>query len=80
MDHVGQYACPIKGVGPKSPSDQDYNGGFATSLMFKDLCLAQMAIEENKTAIDYGLQSLEKFKLLIERNEGNLDFSNIVNL
>ena len=39
-----------------------------------------MAIEENKTAIDYGLQSLEKFKLLIERNEGNLDFSNIVNL
>ena len=72
--------CPIKGVGPKSPSDQDYNGGFATSLMFKDLSLAQMAIEENKTAIDYGLQSLEKFKLLIERNEGNLDFSNIVNL
>ena len=35
-----------------------------TALMFKDLCLAKQAIEETKTSIDYGLQSLEKFKLL----------------
>ena len=71
--------CPIKGVGPKSPSDNDYMGGFATSLMFKDLGLAQQAIEETNISINYGIQSLEKFKQLVEKGQGNLDFSNIIN-
>lgn len=71
--------CPIKGVGPKSPSDQDYKGGFATSLMFKDLGLAQKAIEETNTSISYGIKSLEKFRLSVEQGEGDLDFSNIIN-
>ena len=71
--------CPIKGVGPNSPSDNDYKGGFATSLMCKDLGLAKQAIEETNISINYGLQSLEKFKQLVEKGEGNLDFSNIIN-
>ena len=69
----------IKGVGPNSPSDNDYKGGFATSLMFKDLGLAKQAIEETNISINYGVQSLEKFKQLVEKGEGNLDFSNIIN-
>src|SRR3546814_20484089 len=32
--------CPVPGVGPESPSDHDYAGGFATALMLKDLRLA----------------------------------------
>ena len=47
--------------------------------MFKDLGLAQKAIEENNVSIDYGMKSLKKFKELVEKGEGNLDFSNIVN-
>ena len=71
--------CPIKGIGPNSPSDLEYEGGFATSLMFKDLGLAEQAIQETKISIDYGVQSYEKFKQLVEEGKGNLDFSNIVN-
>ena len=51
---VNNY-CPIKGIGPNSPSDKNYKGGFATSLMFKDLGLAQKAIEENKIFNNYGI-------------------------
>src|SRR3546814_9121773 len=32
--------CPVPGVGPESPSDHDYAGGFATALMLNDLRLA----------------------------------------
>lgn len=71
--------CPIKGVGPKSPSDNNYEGGFASSLMLKDLSLACISINETETSIDYGLQSHKKFQTLVEKGHDNLDFSNIVN-
>jgi 3-hydroxyisobutyrate dehydrogenase-like beta-hydroxyacid dehydrogenase len=35
--------CPVPGVGPNSPADRDYAGGFAGALMLKDLRLAMAA-------------------------------------
>jgi hypothetical protein len=32
--------CPVPGVGPESPADRGYQGGFASALMLKDLKLA----------------------------------------
>ena len=32
--------CPVPGVGPDTPADHDYEGGFAAALMLKDLRLA----------------------------------------
>ncbi|WP_430329224.1 NAD-binding protein, partial [Salmonella enterica] len=32
--------CPVPGVGPVTPADNGYQGGFATALMLKDLRLA----------------------------------------
>ena len=37
--------CPAPGVGPTSPSDNDYKPGFAAELMLKDLGLSQQAAE-----------------------------------
>ncbi|MEO1688962.1 MAG: 3-hydroxyisobutyrate dehydrogenase, partial [Pseudomonadota bacterium] len=37
--------CPAPGVGPQSPSDDDYAPGFAADLMLKDLRLSQQAAE-----------------------------------
>ena len=37
--------CPAPGVGPQSPSDNDYMPGFAAELMLKDLRLSQQAAE-----------------------------------
>ena len=75
---VNSY-CPIKGIGPISPADKDYEGGFATALMYKDLGLAVDAAAETETNINYGIQTYEKFKHLTENKKGNLDFSNIIN-
>ena len=75
---VNSY-CPIKGVGPNSPSDNNYKGGFATALMYKDLGLAVDAAVETKSNINYGIQTYEKYKQVTENNKGNLDFSNIIN-
>jgi 3-hydroxyisobutyrate dehydrogenase len=41
--------CPAPGVGPKSPSDNDYLPGFSAALMLKDLTLSQQAAEINGT-------------------------------
>jgi 3-hydroxyisobutyrate dehydrogenase len=35
--------CPVPGVGPVTPADNDYQGGFAAGLMLKDLKLAMEA-------------------------------------
>ena len=75
---VNSY-CPIKGIGPNSPADKDYEGGFATALMYKDLGLAVDAAAETQSNISYGIQTYEKYKQLTENNKGNLDFSNIIN-
>ena len=75
---VNSY-CPIKGIGPNSPADKDYEGGFATALMYKDLGLAVDAAAETKSNINYGIQTYEKYKQVTENNKGNLDFSNIIN-
>ena len=75
---VNSY-CPIKGIGPNSPADRNYEGGFATALMYKDLGLAVDAATETKSKINYGIQTYEKYKLVTENNKGNLDFSNIIN-
>ena len=75
---VNSY-CPIKGIGPNSPADKDYAGGFATALMYKDLGLAVDAAAETNSKINYGIQTYEKYKQVTENNKGNLDFSNIIN-
>ena len=71
--------CPVKGIGPNSPADKDYEGGFATSLMYKDLGLAVDAAKETKSNINYGVQTYNKYKKAAKNNKGNLDFSNIIN-
>ena len=38
--------CPVPGVGPDTPADRDYEGGFAAALMLKDLKLAMEAAQE----------------------------------
>ena len=71
--------CPIKGIGPKSPSDNNYNGGFSTALMHKDLSLAVDAINQTNSKNNYGLSTFNKFDELVKAGKGHLDFSNVIN-
>ncbi len=40
--------CPVPGVGPETPADRNYEGGFAAALMLKDLKLAMDAAKESR--------------------------------
>jgi len=42
--------CPAPGIGPDSPSDNDYRPGFSAELMLKDLRLSQQAADSADAA------------------------------
>lgn len=70
---------PISGIGPISPADNDFIGGFSADLMKKDLSLAINSAKGDKDKIMFGLKALEKYSKMIERQLGSKDFSNITN-
>ena len=72
--------CPAPGVGPKSPSDNDYLPGFSAALMLKDLTLSQQAAEINGTPTRAGKLALELYQDFVKSSKGGaLDFSAILN-
>jgi len=70
--------CPIEGVGPNSPADNNFQPGFSGNLMLKDLTIALEAIKYTNTLAPFGTKSQENFKRMINANKGELDFSAIV--
>jgi len=71
--------CPLPGVGPQSPSDNDYKPGFAASLMIKDATLAQVAAESTGQATPLGEHALELYKQYADATDDDMDFSGIIN-
>jgi 3-hydroxyisobutyrate dehydrogenase len=68
--------CPVPGVGPKSPADNDYRPGFAADLMLKDLRLAQMAAQEADADTPTGALATELYRRFVEDEDGKgRDFS-----
>ena len=70
--------CPIPGVGPKSPSDNDYQPGFAAALMVKDLSLAQQAADETQAMTPLGQHALDLYKSMVGDGHGATDFSGMI--
>ena len=71
--------CPASGVGPESPSDNDYLPGFSASLMLKDLMLSQEAATIHGTPTRTGQLALELYQDFVELSKGGaLDFSAIL--
>ncbi|MEM7214898.1 MAG: 3-hydroxyisobutyrate dehydrogenase [Pseudomonadota bacterium] len=70
--------CPVPGVGPQSPSDNDYKPGFAASLMVKDTTLAQEAAEGAGQATPLGSHALELYKQFSAGGGADTDFSGII--
>ena len=64
--------CPAPGVGPKSPSDNDYVPGFSSTLMLKDLLLSQQAAELVNADTPIGSKATELYQQFVE-NEGGGD-------
>jgi len=69
--------CPIKGVGPESPADNNFQPGFSASLMLKDLTIALKSIDATKTSAPFGTKAQENFRNMVNQKKGDLDFSAI---
>ncbi|KIC42606.1 3-hydroxyisobutyrate dehydrogenase [Ruegeria sp. ANG-R] len=68
--------CPAPGVGPESPSDNDYNPGFAAELMLKDLRLSQQAAESADADTPMGQIAAILYEQFVEHEDGlGRDFS-----
>lgn len=70
--------CPVPGVGPQSPADNDYQGGFATALMLKDLKLAMEAAQAVHADVPMGKRAAELYEAFEKAGSGGLDFSAII--
>lgn len=70
--------CPLPGVGPESPADKDYEGGFAVPLMLKDLRLAAEAAVAAGQETPMGAKALLLYQELARGEWGQKDFSVII--
>ena len=69
--------CPVPGVGPTTPADNNYQGGFASALMLKDLKLAMEAAQASGATTPLGRHAQELYEAFAKDN-GGLDFSGII--
>jgi 3-hydroxyisobutyrate dehydrogenase len=67
--------CPWPGPVPTAPSNRGYQGGFLTSLMLKDLKLAQEAAAKSGAATPLGAQAEATYALFERLGYGGKDFS-----
>ena len=72
--------CPVPGVGPETPADRGYEGGFAAALMLKDLRLAMEAAESVNGYVPMGAEAEELYARFAERGGAAKDFSAIIKM
>jgi 3-hydroxyisobutyrate dehydrogenase len=70
--------CPVPGVGPASPADNGYQGGFAAALMLKDLKLAMEAAASVGAKTPIGQRAEELYEAFTAAGGGGTDFSGII--
>ena len=70
--------CPVPGVGPASPADSGYQGGFAAALMLKDLKLAMEAAQGAGAQVPMGQRAEELYDAFTAAGNGGTDFSGII--
>lgn len=66
---------PCPGVLPNVPSSNDYQGGFATDLMLKDLRLALEAAKSCNSKVKLGEKTEEMYSEISSKGLGDKDFS-----
>ena len=73
--------CPVPGVGPATPADRGYDGGFAAALMLKDLRLAMEAAQSVDAYTPMGAYAEELYTRFAEGLGGaGKDFSGIIRM
>jgi 3-hydroxyisobutyrate dehydrogenase len=65
---------------PNVPSSRDYNHGFASQLILKDLRLAQQTALESGAALPLGGLASALYGMFCSAGHGELDYSAIIRL
>ncbi|CAL8364260.1 unnamed protein product, partial [Arctogadus glacialis] len=68
---------PVPGVMEGVPSGNNYQGGFGTTLMAKDLGLAQSTATNTKTPVPLGSLAHQIYRVMCARGYANKDFSSV---
>lgn len=68
---------PAPGIGAASPADNDYQGGFASALMLKDLRLAMAGAQESGATVPLGEHATKIYEAFVEAGNGSKDFGAI---
>lgn len=71
---------PVPGVGPQSPADRGYQGGFAAALMLKDMKLAMEAAHARGAAVPVAEVAAARYQALVDRGDAAMDFSAVIRL
>ena len=66
---------PVPGVIENAPSSQDYEGGFSSQLLLKDLNIAKESAELLGANFEFGNHSVETYSKIVEQGLGGKDFS-----
>jgi len=72
--------CPVPGVGPQTPADNGYQGGFAAALMLKDLKLAIEAAQTADASVPMGAAAGALYQAFANAGNGGFDFSAIIKM
>lgn len=72
--------CPLPGVGPETPADRGYEGGFAAALMLKDLKLAMGAAQSVDASVPMGAAAEALYQAFANSGGGSKDFSAIIGM
>ena len=72
--------CPVPNVGPQTPADNGYQGGFAVGLMLKDLKLASGAAASVGASAPMGNAAEALYQMLANQGEGERDFSLMIEM
>jgi 3-hydroxyisobutyrate dehydrogenase len=72
--------CPVPGPVPSAPSNRNYDGGFMSALMLKDLKLAMAAAQAAGASVPMGALAENLYQNFINLGGAPKDFSAIIKL
>lgn len=70
--------CPVPGPAPNAPSNRDYQPGFSTALMLKDLRIAMAAAQASGAPTPLGAHATQIYTLMEAAGQAGLDFSGVI--
>ena len=72
--------CPVPGPVPAAPSNRNYDGGFMSALMLKDLKLAMAASQASGASVPMGALAENLYQNFVNLGGATKDFSAIIKL